>query len=54
MKSLKKTTNIILRVSEQDKQKVRALAERNQMSMSEFITYMIRREWDKENKLFNF
>lgn len=54
MKEMKKTTNIIFRVSEQDKDKVRALAERNQMSMSEYITYLIRREYDKENKLFIF
>lgn len=54
MKEIRKTTNIIIRVSEKDKEKVRALAERNQMSMSEYITYLIRREYDKENKLFIF
>lgn len=50
MKELKKTTNIILRVSEKDKEKVRALAESNQMSMSELLTYLIRREYDNTKK----
>ena len=49
-----KTANIMFRLSETDKQKVRALAERNEMSISEYLTYLIRREYDKENKLFIF
>lgn len=48
-----KTTNIIFRVSEQDKQKVKMLAEKNQMTVSELLVYMIRREYDKERKFYN-
>ena len=43
---MKKTENIIIRITEHDKKKVRELAEKNQMSMSELITYLIRREYD--------
>ena len=53
MKKINKTTNIIFRVSEQDKQKVKALAENNQMTVSELLVYMIRREYDKERKSYN-
>lgn len=53
MKEMKKTTNIIFRVSERDKEKVKALAEKNQMTVSELIVYMIRREYDKERKFYN-
>ena len=42
-----KSTNLIIRISEQDKKKVRELSEKSQMSMSELVTYLIRREYDK-------
>ena len=42
-----KSTNLIIRISEQDKKKVRDLSEESQMSMSELVTYLIRREYDK-------
>lgn len=44
-----KNTNIIIRASEKDKETLRMLSEKNQMTMSEFIIYLIRREKDKEN-----
>lgn len=47
-----KTTNLIIRISEKDKEDVKRMAEERQMTMSEFLTYLIRREADKtlENK----
>lgn len=42
-----KTLNLIIRISEKDKENLRKLAESRQMSMSEFVTYLIRREADK-------
>lgn len=42
-----KGTTLIIRISEQDKKKVRELSEKSQMSMSELVTYLIRREYDK-------
>ena len=49
---MKKTTNIIIRISEQDKEKVRELAELKQMSMSELLTYLVRREYDVTKREF--
>lgn len=42
-----KTLNLVIRISEKDKENLRKLAESTQMSMSEFVTYLIRREADK-------
>lgn len=49
---LNKSTNLIIRISEQDKEKVRVLAEQNQMSMSELLIYLIRREFDTTKTRF--
>lgn len=42
-----KTTNLIIRISEKDKEDVKRMAEERQMTMSEFLTFLIRREADK-------
>ena len=42
-----KKTNIIIRISEKDKEDVKRMAEERQMTMSEFVTFLIRREADK-------
>lgn len=42
-----KTLNLVIRMSETDKAALRKLAESKQMTMSEFVTYLIRREADK-------
>jgi len=39
-----KTENIIIRVSELEKQKIKAEAEKQQMSMSEYLLYLFRKE----------
>ena len=39
-----KTENIIIRVSELEKQKIKAEAEKQQMSMSEYLLYIFRKE----------
>lgn len=42
-----KTTNLIIRISEKDKEDIKRMCEERQMTMSEFVTYLIRREADK-------
>lgn len=42
-----KTSNLIIRISERDKENLRKMAESKQMTMSELVTYLIRREADK-------
>lgn len=42
-----KNANLIIRISEKDKENLRKLAESKQMTMSELVTYLIRREADK-------
>ncbi len=42
-----KATNLIIRISEQDKEKIRKMAEEGQTTMSDLVTYLIRREYDK-------
>ena len=42
-----KNTNLIIRISEKDKENLRKMAESKQMTMSELVTYLIRREADK-------
>lgn len=39
-----KTTNIIIRVSDLEKEKIKEQAEKNQMSMSEYMLYLFRKE----------
>jgi hypothetical protein len=39
-----KTEQIIIRVSELEKQKIKAEAEKQQMSMSEYLLYLFRKE----------
>lgn len=39
-----KKTNIIIRVSDRDKEEIKRQAEEKQMSMSEYILYLIHRE----------
>lgn len=42
-----KTTNLVIRISEKDKEDIKKMAEARQMTMSEFVTFLIRREADK-------
>lgn len=42
-----KTSNIIIRVSDLEKQKIKEAAEKKQMSMSEYILYLFRKEPQK-------
>lgn len=44
LKNMNKATNFIMRLSETDKQALKELAKIRQMSMSELVVYMIRRE----------
>ena len=46
-KTINKTDRLNIRISEKDKEAVRILAEKNQMTISEYIVYLIRREADK-------
>ncbi len=39
-----KKTNIIIRVSEREKEEIRTKAEEMQMTMSEYILYLFRKE----------
>ena len=39
-----KKTNIIIRVSERDKEEIKRQAEAKQMTMSEYILYLVHRE----------
>lgn len=39
-----KTENIIMRTSEREKAEIKEAAERNQMSMSDFVLYCVRKE----------
>lgn len=43
-----KTSNMVIRISEADKDGLRALADKRQMPMSELVVYLIRREIDFE------
>lgn len=43
-----KKENLMIRISEKDKEALRALAEKRQMTMSELLTYLIRKEIEKE------
>lgn len=45
-----KSTNIIIRVSELEKQKIKEAAEKMQMSMSEWIIYCCRKELAKNTQ----
>lgn len=45
---MNKTEHIHLRISPKDKQAVSELAEDMQMSISEYIVYLIRREHEKK------
>lgn len=47
-KSNNKTSNMVIRISEADKEGLRALADKRQMPMSELVVYLIRREIDFE------
>lgn len=38
---------MVIRISEQDKQRAKEAAEKRQMSLSEWVLYLIRREIDK-------
>lgn len=42
-----KSTNIIIRVSDLEKQKIKEAADKLQMSMSEYILYLFRKEPQK-------
>ena len=41
-----KTSNLIIKLSDEDKEALRYLATKRGMPMSELVTYLIRREWD--------
>lgn len=41
---MNKSSNLIIRISDKDKQDLKKLAEARQMSMSELITFLIRKE----------
>ena len=42
-----KETELRIRISNLEKQKLQELAEERSMSASELIRYLVRREWDK-------
>lgn len=39
-----KKTNIIIRISERDKEELKRQAEANEMTMSEYVLYLVHRE----------
>ena len=41
---MNKSSNLIIRISDKDKQDLKELAEARQMSMSELVVFLIRRE----------
>lgn len=43
-----KKTALLIRMSEIDKDKLRTAAEKQQMSMSEYILYLVRRNVDEQ------
>ena len=47
---MNKSTNLIVRIPELDKERLRMLAEKRQMTMSELVLYLIRREIDAHSK----
>ena len=46
---MNKSTNLNIRISETDKEVLRKLAEKRQMSMAELVIYLIRREGERES-----
>ena len=46
MKEINKTANMVVRISEKDKENLRQLAKDRDMAMSELVVYLIRREVD--------
>ena len=47
--NMNKSTNLNIRISETDKEVLRKLAEKKQMSMAELVIYLIRREGERES-----
>lgn len=47
---MNKSTNLMIRIPEQDKERLRMLAEKRQMTMSELVLYLIRREIENYSK----
>ena len=47
---MNKSTNLIIRIPERDKENLRLLAEKRQMTMSELVLYLIRREIENYSK----
>ena len=50
-KGIGKETELRIRISSLEKQKLMELAEERSMSASELIRYLLRREWDKPNEM---
>lgn len=48
MKPNNKTSNLLIRISEADKEGLKELADKRDMAMSELVVYLIRREIDLE------
>ena len=48
MKPNNKTSNLLIRISEADKEGLKKLANKRDMAMSELVVYLIRREIDLE------
>ena len=48
MKPNNKTSNLLIRISEADKEGLKELANKRDMAMSELVVYLIRREIDLE------
>lgn len=48
MKPNNKTSNLLIRISEADKEGLKELADKRNMAMSELVVYLIRREIDLE------
>ena len=46
MKPNNKTSNLLIRISEADKEGLKKLANKRDMAMSELVVYLIRREID--------
>ena len=45
-KGKNKISNLVIRISDRDKQELKALADKREMAMSELVIYLIRREID--------
>ncbi len=45
-----KSTNLMIRISEMDKERIKQAAEERQMSMSEWVLFLVRKELDERDR----